>query len=224
MLLVGRQEGHPACKKLSGGVLAWLSGWSEVQTCIRPSWCRCHSLSLASVKSRLVLPFWYWLTRVVPLNWCRPMYVCTGAYVCMNVCMAAVISWHRYGTELRHCHRVYTGAAVVWQPARCNTGGGGQPHEDHPLTQLSQLRAAQGSDRLSGHQIHRRVGHHPQRLRRMTSRGCNWFCVYQLLALPACYVRSRVYVMVRRLSVCLISSHLLFFKNSCQTQLWSKRQ
>jgi len=31
-LLVGRQEGHPACKKLSGGVLAWLSAWSEVQT------------------------------------------------------------------------------------------------------------------------------------------------------------------------------------------------
>jgi len=29
-----RQEGHPACKKLSGGVLAWLSVWSEVQTCI----------------------------------------------------------------------------------------------------------------------------------------------------------------------------------------------
>jgi len=26
MLLVGRQEGHPACKELSGGVLAWLSG------------------------------------------------------------------------------------------------------------------------------------------------------------------------------------------------------
>jgi len=25
MLLVGRQEGHLACKKLSGGVLAWLS-------------------------------------------------------------------------------------------------------------------------------------------------------------------------------------------------------
>jgi len=23
MLLVGQQEGHPACKKLSGGVLAW---------------------------------------------------------------------------------------------------------------------------------------------------------------------------------------------------------
>jgi len=37
MLLVGRQEGHPAFKKLSGGVLAWLSVWSEVQTCIWPS-------------------------------------------------------------------------------------------------------------------------------------------------------------------------------------------
>ena len=73
-LLVGRQEGHPACKKLSGGVLAWLSVCSEVETCIWPSWCHCHSLSHASVKSRLVLPFWYRLTRVVPekgpLNGC----------------------------------------------------------------------------------------------------------------------------------------------------------
>ena len=66
MLLVGRQEGHPACKKLRGGVLAWLSVWSEVQTCMWPSWCHCHSLSLALVKSRLVLPFWYWLTWVLP--------------------------------------------------------------------------------------------------------------------------------------------------------------
>ena len=73
-LLVGRQEGHPACKKLSGGVLAWLSVCSEVQTCIWPRWCYCHSLSLASVKSRLVLLFWYQLTQVVldkgPLNGC----------------------------------------------------------------------------------------------------------------------------------------------------------
>ena len=73
-LLVGRQEGHQACKKLSGGVLAWLSVWSEVQTCIWPSWCHCHSLSLAPVKSRLVLPLWYRLTWVVqdkgPLNGC----------------------------------------------------------------------------------------------------------------------------------------------------------
>jgi len=43
-LLVGQQEGHLACKKLSGGVLAWLSAWSKVQTCIWPSGCHCHSL------------------------------------------------------------------------------------------------------------------------------------------------------------------------------------
>jgi len=36
-LLVVRQEGHPACIKLSGGVLSWLSVWSKVQTCIWPS-------------------------------------------------------------------------------------------------------------------------------------------------------------------------------------------
>jgi len=34
MLLVGRQEGHPACKKLSGGMLAWLCVWIKVQICI----------------------------------------------------------------------------------------------------------------------------------------------------------------------------------------------
>jgi len=72
--LVGWQEGHLACRKESGGVLAWLSVWSEVQTCIWLSWCHCHSLSLAPVKSRLVLPFWYRLTQVVlerrPLNGC----------------------------------------------------------------------------------------------------------------------------------------------------------
>ena len=82
-LLVGRQEGHPAYKKLSGGVLAWLSAWSEVQTCIWPSWCHCHSLSPASVKSRLVLPFWYWPTRVAPdkapLNGCVCVCVKCGA-------------------------------------------------------------------------------------------------------------------------------------------------
>jgi len=36
-LLVGQQKGHPACKKLSGGMLVWLSVWSKVQTCIWPS-------------------------------------------------------------------------------------------------------------------------------------------------------------------------------------------
>jgi len=42
MLLLGWQEGHPACKKLSGVMLAWLPVWGEVQICIWPSWCHCH--------------------------------------------------------------------------------------------------------------------------------------------------------------------------------------
>ena len=53
-LLVGVQEGHPVCK-----TLAWLSVWSEVQTCMG------QLMSLASVKSRLVLPFRYQLTWLV---------------------------------------------------------------------------------------------------------------------------------------------------------------
>ena len=71
---LGDRKGIRPVKKLSGGLLAWLSVWSEVRTCIWPSWCHCHSLSLATVKSRLVLPFWYRLTRVFldkgPLNGC----------------------------------------------------------------------------------------------------------------------------------------------------------
>jgi len=70
-------------------MLAWLSVWSKVQTCIWPSWCHCHSPSLASVKSRLVLPFWYRLTRVVWDKW--PLNVC--------VC---VCKWHANSCELHY--------------------------------------------------------------------------------------------------------------------------
>ena len=74
-LLVGRQEGHPACKNIRvvGCWCGCLSG-AGCRLALWPSWCRCHPLSFASVKSRLVLPFWYWLTWVVPdkgpLNGC----------------------------------------------------------------------------------------------------------------------------------------------------------
>ena len=82
---LGGRKGIRPVKNLSGGVLEWLFVWSEMQTCIWPSWCHCHSLSLASVKSRLVLPFWYRLTRVVPekrlLNGC----VCVCVWWCANM-------------------------------------------------------------------------------------------------------------------------------------------
>ena len=62
-LLVWWQEGHPACKKLSGGVLAWLSG-ARCRLAYGPA-DFIATQSLALVKSRLVLPFWYRPTRVV---------------------------------------------------------------------------------------------------------------------------------------------------------------
>ena len=98
-LLVGRQEGHPACKKMSGGLLAWLSVWSKVQTCMWPSWCHCHSLSLASVKSRLVLPFWYRLTRVVPEKGPLNVCVCVCVCVCVRVCVCV------FEVARGHCDR-----------------------------------------------------------------------------------------------------------------------
>ena len=99
MLLVGWQEEHLACKKLSGGVLAWLSVWSEVQACIWPRWCHCHSLSLASVKSRLVSPFWYRLTQAVldkgPLKGC--VCVCVESWLKLTSLIPSVYctSWWR---------------------------------------------------------------------------------------------------------------------------------
>jgi len=67
-MLIGWQEAHPTCKKLSDKVL--VCGYlSEAQ-------CKCFAYGpadaiappptpLASVKSRIVLPFWYRLTQVV---------------------------------------------------------------------------------------------------------------------------------------------------------------
>ena len=44
--------GRKGIRPVKNWVLTWLSVWSEVQICIWPSWCHCHSLPLASVKSR----------------------------------------------------------------------------------------------------------------------------------------------------------------------------
>jgi len=62
MLLFGWQEGHPACKKLSGG---YLSG-ARCRLAYGPADATATQFSLASVKSRLVLSSWYWLTWVDP--------------------------------------------------------------------------------------------------------------------------------------------------------------
>ena len=69
--LGGRKGIRPVKNWASAGVVVCLERGADLHV---PSWCHCHSPSLASVKSRLVLPFWYRLTRVVrdkgPLNGC----------------------------------------------------------------------------------------------------------------------------------------------------------
>ena len=89
-------------------MLAWLSVWNEAQTCIWPSWCHCHSLSLASVKSRSVLPFWYRLTRVVPGE--GPLNVsgvgdCSRrrSTSCSSVVSGRICWWERATTVLSTC-------------------------------------------------------------------------------------------------------------------------
>ena len=58
-LLVGRQEGHPAWKKLSGGVLELGADLHMVQLMSVPLTVSCFS------KIQIGLPFLYWLTWVV---------------------------------------------------------------------------------------------------------------------------------------------------------------
>jgi len=64
-LMVGGRKGIRPLKKLEWwgtGMVICLVRDADLHMA---SWCHCHSLSLPSVKSRLVLPFWYWLTLVV---------------------------------------------------------------------------------------------------------------------------------------------------------------
>jgi len=107
---LGGRKGIRPVKKLSGGVLAWLSVWSEVQTCILPSWCHCYSPSLASIKSRLVLPFWYQLTRVVPDK--RPLNGCVCVCVCYSS-MVYVVATCPSVTK-RYCIQTTTYRAGFW--------------------------------------------------------------------------------------------------------------
>ena len=101
-------------------MLGWLSVWSDVQTCIWPSWCHCQSLSLASVKSRLVLPFWYRPTRVVPEK--GPLNGC----VCLCVFLTLLVEQsegHLTSQKLFYFHRpVITDWGEVLHPCQHQIG------------------------------------------------------------------------------------------------------
>jgi len=98
-LLVGRQEEHTACK------IEWLVGvvicWEQGVDCLHmvqlmPVHPKTAS-SLASLKSRLVLPFWYWLTKGFLEK--RPLNVCSVVQIYEFLALPA---WYAYMT---FCHR-----------------------------------------------------------------------------------------------------------------------
>ena len=116
---LGGRKGIRPVKNLSSEVLAWLSVCSEMQTCISPRWCHCHSLSLAPVKSRSVLPFWYWLTQVDPdkgpLNGCVCVYHWHNADIMHITCNCIILDdgiWWR----TVHCIKCVMGPAIIFWP------------------------------------------------------------------------------------------------------------
>ena len=88
----------------------YLSG-ARCRLAYDPADATCHSLSLASVKSRLVLPLWYRLTWVVPDK--GPLNVCVCVCYAIHVCVRT--KWC--------CWRVDEGwvRASLWA-ARCGSG------------------------------------------------------------------------------------------------------
>ena len=128
-------------------MLVWLSVWSEVQTCIRPSWCRCHSLSLAAVKSRLVLPFWYRLTRVVPEK--GPLNGCVCVYHNVQAGRRAEENGLFFPTftQTRPCNcTLFRSFLSVGRYARCNQGDCAPNSRE---TAMANLSATIGSRRRS---------------------------------------------------------------------------
>ena len=97
---LGDRKGIQTVKTLSDGVLAWLSVWSKVQTCIWPSWCHCHSLSLASVKYSLCFrTFW-----VLWIYFCHFL----SCHTCRVIPLLSVLC-----TSLSHCNIVLRKMTVL---------------------------------------------------------------------------------------------------------------
>ena len=89
-LLVGRQEGHPAYKKLTGGVLAWLSVWSKVHMAqLMPLPLTVSCFSKIQIGFTFLVPAHLGSPKKGPLNGC----VC----VCVWWLTTAAAQWcHRY--------------------------------------------------------------------------------------------------------------------------------
>jgi len=106
-LLAEWQEGHPACKNLSGEVLVWLSVWSKVHMiCIWSRWCHCHPSSLTPVKSRMVylsgasLPRLSWKKAI---KWPKTS---TSTTASVHKGVTGFVSWKLQKTLVKNVHRL----------------------------------------------------------------------------------------------------------------------
>ena len=113
-LLVGRQKGHPACKKLEwwgAGVVICLERGADLhvaQLMPLPLTVSCFS------KIQIGLPFWYRLTRVVldkgPLNGCVCVCVC---YLLSMCAVVAILSTSAKSCRRPCCGRYEVAAVIV---------------------------------------------------------------------------------------------------------------
>jgi len=101
--LGGRKGIWPVKNWAVGCWCDYLSGARCRRIC--PSSCHCHSLSLASVKSRLISPFWYWLTRVVPEKGSLKGCVCVLVW---SACLLVTISCAKTSESIEMPFRIWT--------------------------------------------------------------------------------------------------------------------
>ena len=137
-LLVGRQEGHPACKNWVVGCWRGCLGWGA-DLYISQQMPLLLTISCSS-KSRLVLtflvlPFWYLLTQVVPDIFQKSSKTVVCVCVCLGWEHCQFSQWGR-GLEPRNWKILLHGRGAIWplpelnscfpqppSPPRCSTKG-----------------------------------------------------------------------------------------------------
>jgi len=94
MLMVGQQEGHPVCKKLSCGTLVWLCLGQDADLHIDQLMPLPLTISCSS-KSRSVLPFWCRLTWVA-LHKIQRLYLVVCVIIISNGAFWEHYVWHPF--------------------------------------------------------------------------------------------------------------------------------
>jgi len=127
-------------------MLAWLCVWVKVQICIWPSWCHCHSLSLAPVN-----PDWFCLpsfTFLVPAHLGSPRQSLGGRKMIVVVVVLVVVvvrTRSSAGAEIvRHANCLFHSLHLLWGHSHRILGSGSasacrQPRHQPPYPVMCRL-------------------------------------------------------------------------------------